>query len=314
MSEYPQPPPMPNGNVPPPMPNGNVPPPMPGGFVPPQVPQQPVYPNGQYHSDDPSAVPEERAGREEGEPELPNSESNPFRAKKKICPNCGTEMVFDPQSSSLKCPSCGTIEQVDHASDLVKEDFQATLRRLAAEAEYGETEEAIVVVCPGCGAQVTLPPNVTAENCSYCGMPLTAQRASCRQIKPSALLPFKVSSKKAMELYQQWLGSRWFMPNNVKHEMVEHRLEGCFIPHWLYDTEAETEYTGERGEYYYVTEEYTTRDSNGKMVTRTRQVRKTRWYPAYPLQRFSEGFRRAIQRGRLTTTRKNPGGSPLQAR
>ncbi|MEI8195979.1 MAG: hypothetical protein WCI73_08735, partial [Phycisphaerae bacterium] len=35
--------------------------------------------------------------------------------------------------------------------------------------------------------------------------------------------------------------------------------------------------TGQRGDDYWVTETYTDRDSQGRSVTRTRQVRKTRW-------------------------------------
>jgi hypothetical protein len=41
-----------------------------------------------------------------------------------------------------------------------------------------------------------------------------------------------------------------------------------------------TQYVGQRGIYYWVTEHYTTTDSKGNTVHRTRQVRKTRWYPA----------------------------------
>ena len=40
-----------------------------------------------------------------------------------------------------------------------------------------------------------------------------------------------------------------------------------------------THYVGQRGEYYYESETYTAVE-NGEQVTRTRQVRRTRWYPA----------------------------------
>jgi len=48
------------------------------------------------------------------------------------------------------------------------------------------------------------------------------------------------------------------------------------VPHWTYDANTTTDYTGQRGEYYYETQWYT--DSNGNR--RSRQVRKTRWYYA----------------------------------
>jgi len=51
------------------------------------------------------------------------------------------------------------------------------------------------------------------------------------------------------------------------------------MPFWTYDCIATTDYEGQRGEDYWVTETYTT-TVNGKLTTQTRQVRKTRWYPA----------------------------------
>jgi len=49
-----------------------------------------------------------------------------------------------------------------------------------------------------------------------------------------------------------------------------------YLPYWTFDAQLKANYTGQRGEYYYVSQTY--RDSKGN--ARTRQVRKTRWYPA----------------------------------
>jgi len=52
-------------------------------------------------------------------------------------------------------------------------------------------------------------------------------------------------------------------------------MDGVYLPYWCYDSNTTTRYSGERGEYYYVSETY--RDDKGE--TQTRQVRHTRWYP-----------------------------------
>jgi len=49
-----------------------------------------------------------------------------------------------------------------------------------------------------------------------------------------------------------------------------------YVPYWTYDADADSSYTGQRGDAYYVTQSYTT-TVDGKSVTRTRQVRKIRW-------------------------------------
>jgi hypothetical protein len=52
-----------------------------------------------------------------------------------------------------------------------------------------------------------------------------------------------------------------------------------YLPYWTFDCSTDSDYTGQRGENYTVSESYTAVE-NGKNVTRTRQVVKTRWYPA----------------------------------
>jgi len=49
-----------------------------------------------------------------------------------------------------------------------------------------------------------------------------------------------------------------------------------YSPYWTFDAKLYADYTGQRGDYYYVTVPYTT-TVNGKSVTRTRQERRTRW-------------------------------------
>ena len=72
----------------------------------------------------------------------------------------------------------------------------------------------------------------------------------------------------------------WFAPNDLKKAVLNFdHFKGVYIPYWTYDTDTTTSYVGQRGEHYYVTETYTTTE-NGKTVTKTRQVQRTRWYPA----------------------------------
>jgi len=194
------------------------------------------------------------------------------------CSQCGANLNFAPGTDSLKCPYCGYVNPIESGETTIEElDYLAHLRHLGEEQE---TMEVMTVKCQGCGAETTFDPNITSDRCAFCDTPLVQTRASRRLIKPQALLPFKIESQKATELFRTWKKKLWFAPNAVKeHGRRESGLDGMYIPHWTYDTNTHTDYTGQRGEYYYVTETYTTVE-NGKTVTRTRQVRKTRWYPA----------------------------------
>jgi hypothetical protein len=96
-------------------------------------------------------------------------------------------------------------------------------------------------------------------------------------LKPKSLLPFKIEQKKGFSLFKDWIHSLWFAPNDLKKMAENHeKLTGIYLPYWTYDCRTETDYTGQRGDDYYVNETYTAVE-NGRSVVRTRQVRRTRW-------------------------------------
>jgi hypothetical protein len=120
---------------------------------------------------------------------------------------------------------------------------------------------------------------VTAGHCPFCGSPLVAQHVSEKRFKPLSLLPFSIPREAAQTSFKTWISSRWFAPRAFYREVRPDKLKGVYCPFWTYDADTSTSYAGERGDYYYETQTYTVQ-VNGKTETRTKQVRKTRWYPA----------------------------------
>jgi len=91
-------------------------------------------------------------------------------------------------------------------------------------------------------------------------------------------LPFKIVRKDATQKFVDWAGGLWFAPSKLKlyAQQSAEKLNGIYMPYWTYDTKTVSDYTGMRGDYYYVPESYT--DSDGR--TQTIQVQRTRWSPA----------------------------------
>jgi LSD1 subclass zinc finger protein len=190
-----------------------------------------------------------------------------------ICKNCNAKLVFAPGSTSLKCEYCGTENEIEIKEEEIEEqDFNAMLDQLASSDEMVEQA---VVKCNGCGAETTLDPNVTADTCAFCGTPLVlSEGTTCSLIKPKSLLPFKVERQEARKLFKKWISKLWFAPNGIKKYARQlEKLAGMYIPHWTYDSDTNTYYTGQRGDNYTETESYT--DSNGE--TKERRVTKTDW-------------------------------------
>ena len=203
------------------------------------------------------------------------------KIRKFPCPGCGAKLEFNPDAAQLKCPYCGREEIIPQAPEQVQERsyeeyFNANRTQLAA-----LSTTAVEVACSDCGANITFEPPDVAGDCPFCAAHLVAQPKSADPtLSPEGILPFGVGRKDARVQVQKWIASRWFAPNALKQLAQQEKLEGVYLPFWTYDCHTASRYRGERGTYYYVSESYTDTDSNGNRVTKTRQVRKTRWRSA----------------------------------
>ena len=195
------------------------------------------------------------------------------------CTSCGADLKYKAGTQHLVCEYCGAENEIPQLEANIEElDFAAYLSNKSDNAEK-ITEH--FVKCENCGASSTLAPNITASSCPYCDTPLIVENAKDESvIQPKSLLPFKLSANEAKKEFNTWVKKLWFAPNDLKKAVLNFdHFKGIYIPYWTFDTDTSSNYIGQRGEHYYVTESYTTTE-NGKTVTKTRQVQKTRWYPA----------------------------------
>lgn len=194
------------------------------------------------------------------------------------CRGCGGLLEYAPGTKKLVCPHCGAENAISGKREPVEEmDFD----RFIAEHYASERKvEVVTVKCTFCGASVTLRPNVTSDRCPYCAADLILKNGTTSLLlKPSGVVPFCIDLGKAQGFFRDWIAGRWFAPSDLKRRATTGSLDGVYIPYWTYDAIADTEYTGRRGTYYYVSETYTEME-NGRPVSRVRQVRHTQWNPA----------------------------------
>jgi DNA-directed RNA polymerase subunit RPC12/RpoP len=195
------------------------------------------------------------------------------------CSNCGADLTFEPGTESLTCPYCDTENVIETSVDnaaIKEKDFNKAIQQLKEQESTGETVDMIVTKCTTCAAEVVLEENQTSGECAFCGSVIVAQGESKKILKPESLLPFKINKNQATQHFKLWLKKRWFAPNKLKDYARIDSLKGIYTPFWTFDANTETYYRGQRGDYYYTTESYTTTE-NGKSVRKTRQVRHTRW-------------------------------------
>jgi len=206
---------------------------------------------------------------------------DPQRTHKFPCSQCGAELDFDPTQNTLVCKYCGNVVSIPTTKAEIKE--HSLDKGLLAERAEGWGTETRSYKCKSCMATVTVEANVTSTECPFCGSnQVFALEESSKLIKPESLIPFKVDQDTAITKFRKWLGSGWFRPNALKQiasGAQAHQLHGIYLPFWTFDALTSSWWEAEAGYYYYETERYTVVE-DGKRVTKTRRVRKTRWEPA----------------------------------
>jgi LSD1 subclass zinc finger protein len=185
------------------------------------------------------------------------------------CNSCGARLSFAPGTTSLKCEYCGAQNEFDEHASVVEELDLATW--LAKQAAIQETHEQEHLKCKNCGGEQTLPANLFASSCIFCGSSITSASYAQRLIKPKSLVPFVVTKQMAQDKWRAWLRGLWLAPNALKkYAQGDAGIKGLYVPYWTFDANTNTTYTGQRGDNR--TESYTTTNSSGQTVTQTRVV------------------------------------------
>ena len=184
-------------------------------------------------------------------------------------------MLFDPGSEGLLCSHCGNKKDLPAASDMVIERSFSEAFSLAATAQ-GFSVETKTFHCNNCGANTAVDPDEVSFECPFCASTNVNQEAHQNKVvRPSGILPFKITKDKALESFKNWIGKGFFRPRKLSRLAALDKINSVYLPFWTYDAHTASNWTAEAGYHYYVTESYTDSDGNSQ----TRQVQKTRWEP-----------------------------------
>ena len=204
------------------------------------------------------------------------------------CEGCGADLEFHIGQQKLSCDFCGFVKEIQLSQDAVLEeqDFETMLARLrewrkeeeqqaeADDDEQHDESEHRELRCDSCGGNVEFVGTLTSTHCPYCGSPVQLEKAhKCEEnrIPVDGMLPFQIERDHAAQNLKQWVESRWFAPNRFRKRGAEGKFNGVYLSYFTFDAMTSTAYSGDRGDYYYVTV------GTGK---NKRQQRQTRWTPA----------------------------------
>jgi len=194
---------------------------------------------------------------------------------KKSCVNCGAELRYAPGTTEMECEYCGYTQEIPPSEESFEElELKSYLNEMGAQSH---SQEITMLHCKNCGANQHIEENYKSLHCVYCSMPLIVEDAYKEDwILPGAVLPFKLDQDQAHAIFKKWVKGLWFAPNKLQKATLDpQNTKGLYSPYWTFDAQLFANYTGQRGEYYYVTKTV----GSGKN-RRTVRERRTRWYPA----------------------------------
>lgn len=197
------------------------------------------------------------------------------RERRFPCKGCGAGLLFKPGSRAVECPYCGFREEIPQTAEEIRE---FSLNEHLAAPQRGLGVEGRDAQCKQCAAIIHLEVTVKSTRCPFCGTALVdlTGDTGAADVRPEAVAPFRVNARQAEDLFRKWVASLWFAPTLLKQEAQKTQFRGVYCPYWTFDSHTLSHYEGQRGDYYYTTETYTT-TVNGRTETHTRQVRHIRW-------------------------------------
>ena len=137
------------------------------------------------------------------------------------CKNCGGNMIFAPARQKMYCPYC---------------DGEDTERVVGNDS---------LSVCASCGGEVDPGEYKSSDKCPYCGNFLVFDKRVSDAYKPDSIIPFKLDKEMAVDAMDKEFKKRLFAPISFLSEKTLEGMKGAYVPFFLYDFEAHSEYRGE---------------------------------------------------------------------
>lgn len=219
------------------------------------------------------------------------------------CEACGSPR----QTSARFCTACG----VPFETPNEKIDLPAVLdwqlpsskpnHRAEADHELAIGAHGSSFHCDSCGADVDVPPGKSSLRCPFCDSTYVVEvsKEKRRTQPPEFVIGFSITREKALELFFQWLGKNsWFRPGDLPAKANTDKQQGIYLPFWHFSMVADSEWSAQIGEYWYRTETYRVKTSDGKTETRTRVVQETEWWPlSGEFRKYYSGYMVSASKG-----------------
>lgn len=171
------------------------------------------------------------------------------------CPNCGGQVVYDPQLKKVVCDFCrwetaegdfsGLEGRQDYDREKEAEDAVPIIMRQRipqpvsepsqATDESDDFMEANLYHCKTCGAKLMLTGTEASTFCGFCGSAAIVFERISKEARPKWIIPFRLTREQALSSIKAHFSTGDYIPEKIRELTVE-KVHGIYMPYWLFDT------------------------------------------------------------------------------
>ncbi len=163
------------------------------------------------------------------------------------CPNCGGELVFEPDSGNYVCHFCRSVftqQQLDELTPKQGSEQKIPAGEADDAPETPEGAGAVVYNCPSCGAQIVTDETTAATFCYYCHNPVVLEGRVSGDFLPDKIIPFKIGRESAVSKFLEYVSKKKFVPRAFFNEEQIEKMTGVYYPYWVYNSSMDSEIDG----------------------------------------------------------------------
>lgn len=129
--------------------------------------------------------------------------------------------MYSPEKKKMYCPHCESMDSEE------------------------KIEDSSLVQCVNCGAPLQITEFTSACRCEHCGTYLIFNERVENAFEPRLILPFGLGKEMAAAAMEKEFSRRLFAPADFLSAKSLEKMEGIYVPFWLYDYAADYDFAGE---------------------------------------------------------------------
>jgi len=166
------------------------------------------------------------------------------------CPACTGPLRFAGETGKLECDYCGSSYEVAEMEALMAQEEAKAAAAASVwdtsklSSDWGEDAGKMRAYnCPSCSAQLICDDSTAATSCPYCGNPTVVPGQFSNTLKPDFVIPFKLTKEDAVKALKQHYAGKFLLPKTFSENNQIQKIQGVYVPFWLFNGEAEGEAT-----------------------------------------------------------------------